>query len=88
MAECTFSCAPFLQRRAYHISRHVCRTPHCRDADRRAGFHFLTRVLIINNLKYRNQNIEWRWYTVLADIYYGTALYAATAVIIFEVANA
>ena len=43
---------------------------------------------IINNLKYRNTDIEWRWYTAMADTFYGTALYAATAVIIFEVANA
>lgn len=43
---------------------------------------------IINNLKYRNNDTEWRWYTAMADIYYGAALYTATALVIFEVANA
>lgn len=43
---------------------------------------------IINNLKYRNEGIQWSWYTAISDTFYGTALYAATAVIIFEVAIA
>ena len=44
---------------------------------------------IINNLKNDLvRKAEWPWYTAMADTFYGTALYAAIAVIVFEVANA